>query len=149
MSSLLDNVRRLVGWETEEEEEMEEFENEKKENPRNYVENSFYRKNQNKVVNIHSSNQLKVVVTRPESLDDAQEICDHLRSKKPIVINLEDVEKESAQRIVDFLCGAVYSLDGNIQKVATGILVVTPNNVDIMGNFKDELRTRGFLQWMK
>ena len=96
-----------------------------------------------KVVNIHTTTQLKVVVVQLQSFEDAKDIADHLKSKKPIVINLENLEKDVSRRVVDFLSGAVYGVDGNIQKVANGIFLIAPYNVGIMGDFNDELR-KGF-----
>ena len=64
---------------------------------------------------------------------------DILKSRKPIVVNLESVEKNVARRIIDFLSGAVYALDGDIQKVSNGIFIIAPNNVNIMSDvIKDE-----------
>ncbi|MBE7031057.1 MAG: cell division protein SepF [Ruminococcaceae bacterium] len=96
-----------------------------------------------KVVNIHTTTQLKVVVIQPITYSDAQEIADHLKSKKPVVVNLEKVEKDTAKKIVDFLSGAVYALDGSMQKVSNGILLIAPYNVGIMGDFSNELKTKG------
>ena len=96
-----------------------------------------------KVVNIQTTAQMKVVVVQLQSFEDARDIADHLKSKKPIVINLENLEPETSRRVVDFLSGAVYGVDGNIQKVANGIFLIAPNNVGIMGDFNDELR-KGF-----
>lgn len=96
-----------------------------------------------KVVNIHTTTQLKVVVIQPLTYSDSQDIADHLKSKKPVVVNLEKVEKDVARRIVDFLSGAVYALDGSMQKVSNGILLLAPYNVGIMGDFSDELKTKG------
>jgi len=96
-----------------------------------------------KVVNIQSTAQMKVVVVQLQSFEDARDIADHLKSKKPIVINLENLETDVSRRVVDFLSGAVYGVDGNIQKVANGIFLIAPNNVGIMGDFNDELR-KGF-----
>ncbi len=96
-----------------------------------------------KVVNIHTSSQLKVVVIQLTSFEDARDIADHLKAKKPVVINLEKLDKDVSRRVVDFLSGAVYGVDGNIQKVANGIFLIAPYNVGIMGDFKDEL-TKGF-----
>ncbi len=101
----------------------------------------------NKVVKIHTTAQLKLVVMQPESFEDARDIANHLKSKKPVVMNLESVEKDIARRIVDFLSGAVYALDGNIQKVSNGIFLIAPYNVGIMGDFKDELRNKGIFPW--
>ena len=97
----------------------------------------------NKVVNIHTTTQLKVVVMQLQNFDDAKDIADHIKNKKPVVINLENLEKDVARRVVDFLSGVVYGVDGNIQKVASGIFLLAPYNVGIMGDFKDEL-TKGF-----
>ena len=96
-----------------------------------------------KVVSIHATTQLKVVVIQLQSFEDAKDIADHLKSKKPVVINLEKLEKDVSRRVVDFLSGAVYGVDGNIQKVANGIFLIAPYNVGIMGDFKDELK-KGF-----
>ncbi len=96
-----------------------------------------------KVVNIHTTAQMKVVVVQLQSFEDAKDIADHLKSKKPIVINLENLEKEVSRRVVDFLSGAVYGVDGNIQKITNGIFLIAPYNVGIMGDLNDELR-KGF-----
>lgn len=95
-----------------------------------------------KIVNIHTTTQLKVVVVQPDAFEDSKEIADHLKTKKPIVVNLENIDREVAKRIIDFLSGAVYSLDGNIQKISNGIFLIVPYNMGIMGDFKDELRNK-------
>ncbi len=95
-----------------------------------------------KIVNIHTTTQLKVVVVHPESFEDSKEIADHLKTKKPIVVNLEKIDAEVAKKIIDFLSGAVYALDGNIQKISKGIFLIVPYNMGIMGDFKDELRNK-------
>lgn len=96
-----------------------------------------------KVVNINTTAQLKVVVVQPLSYNDAPEIADHLKSKKPVVVNLEKLDKATASRIFDFLSGTVFALDGNMQKVSNGILLVVPNTMGIMGDFSDDLKTQG------
>lgn len=97
----------------------------------------------NKVVKIHTTAQLKLVVMQPESFEEARDIANHLKSKKPVVMNLEAVDRDVQRRIVDFLSGAVFALDGNFQKVSNGIFLIAPYNVGIMGDFKDELRNKG------
>lgn len=101
----------------------------------------------NKVVKIHTTAQLKLVVMQPESFEEARDIANHLKSKKPVVMNLESVERDVQRRIVDFLSGAVFALDGNIQKVSNGIFLIAPYNVGIMGDFKDELKNKGIFPW--
>jgi len=150
MAKLLNKMLNFVGWEEEEEiiEEQEEIKDDLQQ-PNLLNSNYKNKSNGNKVVNIHSANQFKVVIMQPENIDDAQDVCDHLKNKKPVVVNLEELEKEAAQRIVDFLSGAVYALDGNIQKVSGSIFLIAPYNVDIMGDFKDELRNKGVFPWVK
>jgi cell division inhibitor SepF len=107
------------------------------------------------VVNIHSTTPpIKVVLMEPTNYDDVQEICSNLKSKKPIIVNFENVDKDLAKRMVDFISGAVYALDGTIQKVSNGIVVVAPSNVDILGKIKngindEEFDIEGIFSWLK
>ena len=100
-----------------------------------------------KVVNIAATTQMKVVVLQIEKFEEAREVADHLRSKKPVVVNLEKLEKDTARRVIDFVSGAVYSLGGSIQKVAGGIFLIAPYNVDIMADVRDELKNTGIFPW--
>lgn len=154
MSGLLNKMLNFVGLEADDEvqEDVEEGKNEVKEKfeqPSFLQFNSKKPQQQNKVVNIHSNNQLKVVIMQPAKFDDAQGICDHLKNKKPIVVNLESLGKDDARRVVDFLSGSVYALDGNIQKVSSGIFLIAPNNVDIMGELNDESNSKSAFTWLK
>lgn len=101
--------------------------------------------NNSQVVSIHTNVQMEVVIIKPESYDDAQEISDRIKTKKPVVVNLEKVEYPLAQRIMDFLSGTCYSLDGRIQRVANNIFIIAPENVDISGDFQEELKTKGVI----
>lgn len=148
MANILNKMLDFVGWETEETEddyyEEDVIEVDKKESRK-----SFGKKNQGKVLNLNGNTNSKVVIVFPKNINDAKDICDHLRANRSIVMNVEDVEIQTAQRIVDFLSGAVYSLDGNIQKVSSGIFLATPNSVDILGDVKNELKEEGIFTWMK
>lgn len=108
---------------------------------------SSYFSKKSKVVNIHATTQLKVVVLQPTTYNDATEIASHLKEKKPVVVNLEKLDKETARKIVDFLSGAVYALDGSMQKVANGILLIVPYTMGIMGDFSDELKTHALFDF--
>lgn len=147
MSKLFNKVLNLVGF--GEAEDEQELGNELISRDEEKQEQDFrlITGKKGKVVNIHTTAQFKVVVVQPENFEEARDIADTLKTKNPVVINLEGVEKEIARRIIDFLSGAVYSLDGNIQKVSNGIFLVTPYNVGIMGDFKDELRNKGVFPW--
>ncbi|NLC67272.1 MAG: cell division protein SepF [Clostridiaceae bacterium] len=155
MAKLFDKVLNFVGWDTEEGEEMEEEElqegyyEEENEERKRFSLGSANKKHQGKVVNIHSSSQFRVVVIQPQDFDDAQDICDHLKNKKPVIVNLELLEKESARRVVDFFCGAVYALDGSIYKVSGSIFLIAPHNVDVMGNFNNNADSDYVFPWMK
>ena len=100
-----------------------------------------------KVVNIHATTQLKVVVLQPTTYNDATEIAGHLKEKKPVVVNLEKLDKDTARKIVDFLSGAVYALDGSMQKVSNGILLLVPYTMGIMGDFSDEIKTHALFDF--
>lgn len=98
-----------------------------------------------KVVSIQTNVQLQVVISYPETIDEAGVICDYIKSNKTVVINLDSVKHDAAQRIVDFLGGVVFALEGDIQYVSNKIFVVAPKNVDITGQFKEELKANGLL----
>ena len=100
-----------------------------------------------KVVSIAATTQMKVVVVSIERFDEAREIVDHLRNKKPVVVNLEKVDKDISRRVIDIISGASYALGGSTQKVAKGILLVAPYNVDIMADVRDEIESGAFFPW--
>ena len=97
----------------------------------------------NKVVNIHTTTQLQVVLVKPERFENASEIADHLREKRTVVLNLESTNKDIARRLLDFLFGVAYANEGKIKKVAISTYIITPYNVDILGDLIDELENNG------
>ena len=97
----------------------------------------------NKVVNIHATTQLKVVLVKPERFENASEIADHLKEKRTVVLNLESTNKDVARRLIDFLSGVAYANNGQIKRVANSTFIITPYNVDIMGDLLDELENNG------
>ena len=97
----------------------------------------------NKVVNIHATTQLKVVLVKPERFENASEIADHLKEKRTVVLNLESTNKDVARRLIDFLSGVAYAGEGKIKKVAANTYIITPYSVDIMGDLIDELENNG------
>ena len=96
-----------------------------------------------KVVNIHTTTQLQVVLVKPERFENASEIADHLREKRTVVLNLESTNKDIARRLLDFLSGVAYANEGKIKKVAISTYIITPYNVDILGDLIDELENNG------
>ena len=97
----------------------------------------------NRVVNINASTQLQVVLVKPDRYDQVSDIADHLRDKQALVLNLESTNKDVARRLVDFLSGCAYALDGKIKKVAISTYLITPYNVDVVGDLVEELENSG------
>ena len=97
----------------------------------------------NKVVSINTTSKLAVVLVKPDRFEQAAEIADHLKDKRTVVLNLEQTNKDIARRLVDFLSGVAYANEGKIKKVANSTYIITPYNVDIMGDLIDELESSG------
>ena len=97
----------------------------------------------NKVVNIHTTTQLQVVLVSPSRFENASDIADHLRDTRTVVLNLEQTDKTVARRLIDFLSGVAYANEGTIKKVALATYIITPYNVEILGDLIDELENNG------
>lgn len=92
------------------------------------------------IVKLHTTSQMKVVIVEPKKYDEVTTIADHLKSKRAVIVNLENLNDPIARKsIFDFMNGAVYVLDGTIQKVSKAIFILAPNNVDIDASIKKEL----------
>jgi len=143
-ANLIDKVKVFMGFDVFEDEEIEE---EMAEEENELI--PLVGSKKNKVVNIHTTTQMKVVLYEPTNFEEAPSIVDNLKNRKPVIINLENIEPDLAKKFFDFLNGAIYALDGNIQKVSSGIFILAPNNVDIAGNIKEELKNKGVFPWQK
>ena len=98
----------------------------------------------NKVVNIHATAQLQVILVKPEVFQDTKQIADHLNSKKTVVLNLESTTPDVTRRIIDFLGGVAYANGGNIKPVANNTFIITPYNVGFVGeDLVGELENNG------
>lgn len=82
---------------------------------------------------------MEVSLIKPTSIEDASEICDFLLAGKAVVLNMEGIHTEVAQRIIDFASGATYAMDGNLQKISSYIFIATPETVELSGDFQDIL----------
>ena len=148
--SLFDELKRLARpYEDEDEDDYEEdftpVNNNVKDLPRDRDrdrDRDIDRRN-NKVVNIHTTTQLQVVLVSPTRFENASEIADHLRDKRTVVLNLEQTDKNIARRLIDFLSGVAYANEGTIKKVALSTYIITPYNVEILGDLIDELENNG------
>lgn len=105
----------------------------------------------NKVLSLHThtNSNVKLVVYVPEKYDEVTELVTDLKSRKLVVLNLEHTPKEIKRKIFDFVNGAIFALEGNIQKISKDIFVVAPNNVEIDANLKEELRGKAIFPWQK
>ena len=143
--SLFDELKRLARpYEDEEDDGYEEDftpVTSAKEAPRERDRDADRRSN--KVVNIHTTTQLQVVLVSPSRFENASEIADHLRDKRTVVLNLEQTDKNIARRLIDFLSGVAYANEGTIKKVALSTYIITPYNVEILGDLIDELENNG------
>ena len=152
--ALMNKVWDLFGMDSAEPDEYEEenvydYEEEEEEEDKK----RFGRKNNNnKVVSMpqQQTNAIKMVISQPTTFEQSDEICSFLKEKKSVIVNLEYVNKEVARRIVDFISGGVYALDGHIQKVSNSIFLVAPSNYEITNEMaREEIKNKLSVSWLK
>ena len=103
-----------------------------------------------KVVNMPQLQQVKMVISQPTSFEQAEDICDLLKGKQSIIVNLEYVNKDVARRIIDVVSGAVHALDGHIQKVSNSIFLIAPFNYEITNEMaREEIKNKLSVSWLK
>ncbi len=90
---------------------------------------------------VQMNRAMVVSMIKPTSIEDAREICDYLLAGKAVVLNMEGIHMEIAQRIIDFTSGATYSMNGNLQKISNYIFIATPESVELSGDFQDLLNS--------
>lgn len=149
---ILKGLGRMMGFEDEEEDTYEdEVENNNYDDDRNEVEiEPFVNKKQNKIVNIHTASSSKVVISKPNNYDEGQIIIDNLKSRKIVIVNLNGIgDTKEGQRVLDFLIGAVYALEGGLQSVEKGVFILTPSNIDVSNELKSELTNKGIFSSFK
>ena len=145
---------KIKGWVIDEEEEeiyeeeMEDNYEDEEDVPEQYTSIGTPKTSTAKIVNLHTSNQMKVVIVEPKKYDEVTTIADHLKQKRAVIVNLEGVNDPSARNsIFQFMNGAVYVLDGDIQKVSKAIFILAPNNVNIDASIKKELESKTLFPW--
>ncbi|WP_147568462.1 cell division protein SepF [[Clostridium] dakarense] len=144
-------ISKLKNWFMEEDEyeyEEEEYEEAVGESDAMEEFNSIGNSKAAKIVNLHASSHMKVVIVEPKKYDEVTTIADHLKQKRAVIVNLENLNDAVARKsIFDFMNGAVYVLEGTIQKVSKAIFILAPNNVDIDANLKKELESKTLFPW--
>ncbi len=152
--ALMNKVWDLFGMDTQEPEEYEEENDYEYEDEDEEVEDKklFGRKRSDKVVSMPQAqgNAIKMVISQPTTFEQSDEICSFLKEKKSVIVNLEYVNKDVARRIVDFISGGVYALDGYIQKVSNSIFLVAPSNYEITNEMaREEMKSKLSVSWLK
>lgn len=137
MMGVMNKFMNFLGLQEEEEVTEREYSNDYDDEMEPSV--ADRRKNKGNVVSIHSQKNVRVVLNEPRSYEETQEIADHLRARRPVVVNLQRVRADQAIRIVDFLSGTVYALSGSISKLGPNIFLCTPESVEIQGSIAEIL----------
>ena len=141
--SWMENIKRIISPISDEDDDYDEaFDDQEspfvEDRPRG-MDRGVVDSRRGKVVNIHATTQLKVVLVKPERFENASEIADHLKEKRTVVVNLESTHKDIARRLIDFLSGVAYAGEGKIKRGAANTYIITPYSVEIQGDLIDEL----------
>ncbi|NLC87574.1 MAG: cell division protein SepF [Clostridiaceae bacterium] len=147
--AIMNKVLDLFGVDTAEEEydEEEGYEQEEEETVEN---KNFWNRRNSKVVNMPQTEQIKMVISQPTTFEQSEAICDLLKEKKSVIVNLEYVNKDVARRIVDVISGAVHALDGHIQKVSNSIFLIAPYNYEITNELaREEIKNKLSVSWLR
>lgn len=140
-------IKNFFGFDDQEEEDEEEGYLEEKDTAQKDTQapvfsptaTSFYTPtSKNRVVNIHANNTMKIEVYQPKTFEQAVEIVECLRNRKPVIVNLESLQPELARKIFDFLSGALCAIDGKAEKISRGIFLMAPSNVEVNGKVTNE-----------
>ena len=149
--AIMNKVLDLFGVDNAEEDYEEEGYEEENEQEEEQEENkNFWNRRSNKVVTMPQANQIKMVISQPTTFEQSETICDLLKEKKSIIVNLEYVNKDVARRIVDVMSGAVHALDGHIQKISNSIFLIAPTYYEISTEIaRDEIKNKLSVSWLK
>ena len=128
----------------------EVLDKDEKEDEESGEERRFFGKRNNKVVNMPQTQQIKMVISQPTTFEQSEAICDLLKEKKSVIVNLEYVNKDVARRIIDVVSGGVHALDGHMQKVSNAIFLIAPFNYDIENEMvREEMRSKISVSWLR
>lgn len=150
--AIMNKIWGAFGMDANEEEEEDYVENneEMEEEEENNKENKLWGRRNNKVVAMPQPQQVKMVISQPTTFDQAEDICDLLKEKQSVIVNLEYVNKDVARRIIDVVSGAVHALDGHIQKVSNSIFLIAPYNYEITNEMaREEIKNKLSVSWLK
>ena len=151
----MEKVWGLFGMDPAEDRDEEELEEnydieEEMEEEEEPEERRLWGRRNNKVVNMPQVQQVKMVISQPTNFEQAATICDLLKQKKSVIVNLEYVNKDIARRIIDVVSGAVHALDGHMQKISNSIVLIAPFNYDIENDSaRDEIKNKLSVSWLR
>ena len=150
--AIMDKVWGLFGMdsaELEEEEEENVYNLVEEEEEEQYEDRKLFGK-RNKIVAMPQNQSVKMVISQPTTFEQSEEICTFLKEKRSVIVNLEYVNKDVARRIVDFISGGVYALDGHIQKISNSIFLIAPMNYEITNEMaREEIKSKLSVSWLK
>jgi cell division inhibitor SepF len=146
---LVDKVLGFMGFEEEDIEQEENQNHTEVQEDQGWQRKRERDREKSTVVSLqHAQRQVRVVVVEPRSFEEVKEITDNLKNRRPVILNLEQADAELARRVVDFVIGATYALNGSQQKVGNGVFLFVPANMDIASELK-ESRDKGIFSWVR
>ena len=143
---IFDKMKDVIGLADYEEDEMYDDEYEQEDSSAAVKEKSSYYKRKNNIINVHSNIDMKLFICEPKRYEDCTRAVDELKNRKPVVLNLENMDTDIKKQIFEFIKGSVYALEANIQKVSREIFVIAPSNVQIDGQLKEKLE-KNYFPW--
>ncbi|ABR33763.1 MULTISPECIES: cell division protein SepF [Clostridium] len=150
MGNVISKVKSLLGFEDYEEyDEYEEEQYEEQVKDEDEIEPVITNKKNSKVVNIHTSSTTKVTITKPIDYEEATEICEALKNRRIVLVNTTVLELKIAQRLLDFISGSCYALGGELQQIEKGVYILSPSNVEVTNELKNELSSKALFNWSK
>lgn len=149
MANVFGKFKEMIGIGEYEDEFDELEENEMEEELEEEVEPIVSKQKGNKVVNIHTASTAKVMVTKPNNYDDAREISDAIKARKIVLVNATSLETKVAQRLVDFISGSCYVLGATLQEIEQRVYLLSPSNVEVTNELKNELSSKALFNWNK
>ena len=150
MGNVISKVKSLLGFEDYEEyDDYEEEQYEEQGKDEDEIEPVITNKKNSKVVNIHTSSTTKVTITKPIDYEEATEICEALKNRRIVLVNTTVLELKIAQRLLDFISGSCYALGGELQQIEKGVYILSPSNVEVTNELKNELSSKALFNWSK
>jgi len=153
MARAINKLLDFFGWESQGEVEDDFYDDNLPEEPVQPQQSTTHAsrkpQTQGKVVPLSSPSDRKVIIRSPQNILEMKELVDHLRARSTVIMNVEKTESTLAQRMVDFLSGAVYCIDGDMEKLSSGVIIAVPNGVDITADMRDDVRNKGSFSWVR